>query len=356
MQAQQPVVGGGPPVGSVAVHVTCGDTQKPARFAHVMLQSVVAANSNEDLRSQNVNGSTDAEGNFTAVNVGPGDYYVMATAPGYIPERALLQAKLSAGATPAALLAEIPVVRVTAYGTASIVVTMERGATIAGRVQWEDGSPALVQNVRVVSSTEINGPLPGGLQGIQSGGPLPNTGMTDDRGAFRVSGLAAGDYLVATQIQPPAQYGGAARTESFNSAITIYSPGVFRRSEAKVVTVNPGEERSDVLLVINVRGLHTVSGHLTSSDPGLSVASGMVRLIDANDNSINPMTVVSPSGDFVMRYVPPGTYTLRVSGASTAARSRGNQGTHVSFQSASQAVTVTDGDVADVAVTLTPAP
>jgi hypothetical protein len=353
---QQQAASGGAAVGSVTGHVIAQDTQKAARFAQVMLQGVTAAaDSNEERREETVNSQTDADGNFLAVNVAPGDYYVTATAPGYIPERALLQAGVIAGTSPAALLAQIPVVHVAAYSTASVVVTMERGATISGRVQWEDGSPAAGLGVRAVSTAGGNGTLPSALQNI-SPGALPNMGSTDDRGAFRISGLVAGEYLVQTQIQPPAQFGGVGTVARFNSATTIYSPGVYRKPEAKAVTVNGGEERSDVRLVIDLHGLHTVSGHVASSDPSQNVASGRVTVVDPNDASMRLMTLIVPSGDFVLRYVPAGTYTLQVSGASTQADGgrRGNQAANASFQQGTQALTVGDTDITDVAISLTP--
>jgi hypothetical protein len=356
-QEQMPAVGGSP-VGSVTGHVMAQDTQKAARFARVMLQSVPgAANSNEDRRGENVISQTDADGNFTADHVAPGDYYVTASAPGYISERALLQAAVNAGASPAALLAQIPVVHVAADSASSIVVTIERGATISGRVQWEDGTPATGMGVRVASPTATNAVLPGVLQGIQMVGSQLNIGMTDDRGVFRVSGLTPGDYLVQAQIQPPTQNGGVGRMDRFNSAITVYSPGVFHKAEAKVVSVGVGEERIDVRLVIDLRGLRTVSGHVASADPSDSVASGQVTLTDPNSPDIKPLTLIAPNGDFTLRYVPAGSYTLQVMGASTQSvgdRARGSQGSRVSFQDGSQAVTVADRDVTDVAITLTP--
>jgi hypothetical protein len=366
----QAAAAGGSPVGSVTGHVIAQDTQRVVRFAGVLLQSVAAVAAEDGAGGDRfggggaVNSRTDAEGDFTAVNVAPGDYYVTATAPGYVSERALLQAAVNAGASPAALLAQIPVVHVAADSTASVVVTIERGATISGRVQWEDGSPASGLALRAIPPAAPNGtangagPLPGVLQGIQSAGGSMSFGQTDDRGGFRIAGLPAGNYLVQATVPTSSQSRGAGNVQRFNSPVMVYSPGVFRRAEAKAVSVNAGEERTDVRMVIDLRGLHTVSGHVTSSDPSLSVASGRVTLTDANDRDLHPVGSIVPDGGFVLRYVPPGTYTLQVSGASTqigGGRGRGNQGAGVSFQPGTQTVTVTDGDITDVAISLTPA-
>ena len=370
VRGQQQGAASGGPVGAVTGHVIAQDTQRPMRFAQVMLQNVASAsggNGKGEFRPMGgpMDYRTDADGNFYASNVSPGDYYVTGWAQGYIPERALLQAKLSAGATPEALLAQIPVVHVTPDSVSSAVVTIERGATVAGRVLWEDGSPGAGLVVRIIVATgdlepivvgnvgqmiagDGAGVLPGVLQGIQSPGGQP-FGVTDDRGGFRITGLAPGNYLVAAMVTHFAPNA---------STTAVYPPGVFRKGETKAITVTAGEERNDVRLVIDLRGLHTVSGHVTSSDPNLRIASGRVTVADLNDHDLRLTGTIGTDGSFAVRYVPSGTYGLQVSGASTRSgggRERDSQAAvGVLFQPASQAVTVTDTDVNDVAVTLTP--
>jgi len=156
-------------------------------------------------------------------------------------------------------------------------------------------------------------------------------------------------------IQPPTQQGGM-RVVQFASAIRVYSPGVFRKADAKTVTVKVGEERTDVRMVIDLRALRTVSGH-ASAATGPSVASGRVTLVDPNNSDLQLYGSIAANGDFSVRYVPAGNYTLSVSGASTRAgggRGRGNSEPSVSFQPFSQPVAVSDTDVTGVGVTLTP--
>jgi hypothetical protein len=350
------------PSGTVTGRVIAQDTQQPARFVSVMLQSIATAASDGDGprfgSGGGVNVRTDAEGQFTATNVAPGDYYVTAGAAGYVPERALLQAAIAAGADPANLLAAIPQVHVDASGAASVTVTMERGATISGKVVWEDGSPAAGVSMNAVP-TAAAVPLPGALQAIQSPGGGSGFASTDDRGVFRIAGLAAGEYLLRTVIQPPTQQGGVGRGFQMASPIRVYSPGVFRRADAKSVVVKVGEERSDVRVVIDLRALRTVSGHVGSATSGQSVASGRVTLSDPNDKDLQLYGSVAANGDFAVRYVPAGNYTLQVAGASTQSggnRRRDSDAGGVSFQPFSQPVVVGDRDVTGVGITLTPVP
>jgi hypothetical protein len=169
--------------------------------------------------------------------------------------------------------------------------------------------------------------------------------------------LAPGEYLLRTTIQQPMQQGGNGRGFNVSSPIRVYSPGVFRRADAKTVVVKAGEERGDVRMVIDLRALRTVSGHVGSSGSGQTVASGRVTLSDPNDKDLQLFGSIAPNGDFAVRYVPAGSYTLSVVGASTQSggrRGRGEQSGGVSFQPFSQAVVVSDTDVSGVGITLTP--
>ncbi|QMV18716.1 hypothetical protein GOB94_08505 [Granulicella sp. 5B5] len=350
--------------GSVTGTVLAQDTQKPIRFAQVQLQSVASvsgASSGNSFGGFRGGGSrTDVDGTFTASNIAPGDYYVTASAVGFIPERLLLEAAVSGGSDPAQLLASLPIVHVDANETSSVTVTLQRGGALSGRVTWEDGSAAAGLPVNATLATQTTTQLPAPLSGLSFGG-YNQFSMTDDRGMFRISGLPTGDYLLTTTIQSRPQFGGG-RGGFVISALRSYAPGVFRKSAAKSYSVQVGEERTDVLLNLDLRSLRTVSGHATSSNPDLSVASGRVTITDTSDSSLVLRGSIDSDGEFAVRYVPPGNYVLAISGASTQAfqgyRRGGSDNTPsapaVSFQPFSQAIVVTDTDISGFAATLTP--
>jgi len=355
-QVQAPQLQRSGPTGEVSGTVIAADTQQPARFVQVTLISTSAgADNGDEFRGFGGMSSarTEVDGTFVATGVAAGDYYVTAWAPGYVPEKSILQVGVNAGSDPAALLAQIPVVHVSAGGSANVAVTMQRGGTISGRIVWEDGSPAAGLTVQAVS-TDANVALPAALNAIQSPGAQTSV-ATDDRGGFRVSGLPSGNYVVMTVIQNRG-FGGFQRG-AMPTTIRVYGSGYFHKADAKPMNVRAGDERSDVRMVIDLHSLRTVTGHAMASSPGLSVASGRVSLTDPSDPTLQMQGTIDASGQFVVKYVPPGTYTLQVSGASTTASSqfgRGRSSTPgVSFQPYSQAVTVGDTDLSGVAVTLT---
>jgi hypothetical protein len=223
-------------------------------------------------------------------------------------------------------------------------------------VQWEDGSTAA--GVSIMAQPAVQ---PAALPP-----PLNSIGLTasmnqpsDDRGAFRISGLATGDYFVYATINPqPVVMPGGGRVSTVSAPIRVYMPGVFRKGDAKPVSVRAGEDRDDLRMVIDLRGLHTVSGHVSSAG-GQSIVSGRVSLTDSVDASLQLMAAIAATGDFSVSYVPPGTYTMTVFGStqanSTAARRGNSSSGGVTFKAYSQSVTVADTDVTNMAISLTPA-
>jgi hypothetical protein len=357
------------PTGSVTGTVLAQDTQKPVRFAQVVLQSVEAvANAGSDagrgfLRGpgRGGQGATEIDGTFNISNVAPGDYYVTASALGYITERSVLLAAVNAGSDPTQLLAGLPVVHVAADSSSTVNVSLQRGGALSGRAVWEDGSGAAAVTVNAFSATQQSTQLPAPLNGLQLNG-FGQLTLTDDRGDFRISGLPSGDYVLQATLESGGRFGGApGNLLRAPVTVRVYAPGVFRKSGAKTYSVRAGDERTDVRLTIDLRGLHTVSGHVGSVSSGQTVASGRVSVTDSSDSSLQLQGLIDAEGNFTVRYVPPGNYSLQIIGASTQAgglRGRGGEAGSttpaVSFQPFSQAVVVGDTDLSGFAATLTP--
>jgi hypothetical protein len=273
-------------------------------------------------------------------------------------------ARLRAGASAADLLASLQEIHVGEAGGATANISLDRGAVIAGKMQWDDGSPAAGVNVSVQSSAQANAPANDltrvvSMLGGGFGGGLGGFQMSDDRGYFRMVGLAPGSYWVrATVMTPSAEQGGAAVQRV--SSIVMYAPGKLRRSDAQVVTLKSGEERDDLQFTLDLSALHTVSGHVSATDSG-AIAGGVVRLTDSQDSSLSRMAMIQPDGSFMVQWVPAGNYTLQVSNASnmpSASLGRRGQnpgGSATMYAPFQESLTVTDSDVSGVGVTLTAA-
>jgi hypothetical protein len=146
------------------------------------------------------------------------------------------------------------------------------------------------------------------------------------------------------------------------SSIALYAPGKVRRSDAQMITLKAGEERDDVAFTIDLNALHTVSGHVSATGDGGTVASGTVRLTDSADSTLTRMAQIQPDGSFVVQWVPAGTYTLSVTNASSSpgfgySGGRGqatSDGSAERFQQFQEPLTVSDSDVTGVGVSLAP--
>lgn len=328
--------------GTVAGHVTCGDTLRPARFAHVVLYAVPAtvteppkANPTAGMAEQMAAGlsalanigkstmfnvQTDAEGNYDAMDVPPGDYYLFATAPGYISPLNRIQAMAQEGVDLKKPLAGVTVVHVGADRADKGDVTMERGAAISGTVMWDDGSPLSGAMIKVVPAKgdEAQTPMQFGMLAM-AGNILSLINMSDDQGHFRLSGLPPGEYLVQATIQSGQQTGVGAGMDlsklAANKPLLIYAPAAFHPADGKPVTLRAGEELSGEMVMLKLSGTHTVSGHVRSAEDSHGINSGMVLLQDVTDKKFVRGATLDASGGYSVTLVPPGTYELKVTDA-----------------------------------------
>ena len=372
-------------------HITCGDTQRPARFAQVMLFGVpttttaaldpnakpdnaaiaAAMKSAMGGMSSLVFTQTSVDGSYLAANVAPGDYYVFATIPGYVQPTALVQAAADAGADLTKPIPGLPLVHVTADRSASADVTLPRGGAIAGRVLWDDGSPATHLVVTAESTQPKSKPLPPefamlAMSGALSGGAV---NLSDDLGNFRLSGLAPGEYRVKATLQVKlnfAMQGGAMNLNSMKAdkPLIIYAPSTLHKAEARAVTVKAADEQRDQLVTINLGGMHSVSGSITSAEDHHGINSASIELTDVSDKDLVRSAGVDASGNFTVSFVPPGTYTMEVSDAGDTEPSKAKSASGLikftttdtlkSYEDAKQSVIVGDMDVTGQNAALTP--
>lgn len=328
-------------------------SQHPVRLAQVSLVSTTktdrASGSSFGMVFGGVEGNRSGiDGRFTLDHVGEGDYYVVATAEGYISAQAMVQAQVNAGVSQEDALRSIPTVHVAAGGSAEVSVSIERGAAVGGVVQWMDGLPATGALVSYEAATPQTG--------TSTRSPLSTpfgsrrTATVDDRGQFRLSGLAAGDYILSVSV---AMFSSG----SMPSQMRMYYPGVFRKSDAKPVSVRRGDERNDLQMVVDLSSLHTVSGTASAATGGTAVKSGTVSLRDSTDSSLNVYGAIQADGSFAVSYVPAGTYTMTVSGNSAERSTRGYHNDYqggVSFAPFTQTLAVTSTDVTGLTVNLSP--
>ena len=191
-------------LGTVSGHITCSDTQRPARLAQVRLVPVTItapAKSNVFEDNAALGGGlapvqTDLSGAFTVRGVKPGQYYLRVDYAGYITPLLGFSRDQLAKPTPdiqQRMTNELQVVSVTPHATTQADAAISRGAAISGTVSYDDGSPAIGVRVRLFRRN-AKGEF---KNEYQPSGPSPET---DDHGHFREDALPPGDYVVAAEL------------------------------------------------------------------------------------------------------------------------------------------------------------
>ena len=277
--------------------------------------------------------STDADGRYELRDLPAGRWNVSVSKPGFVTQR-------YGQRRPFETVAPIELGNGQKIDGANF--SMLRGGVINGRVQDDLGDP--VANVRVTVQRR---------QMIEGTRRLVGTGVndeTDDTGAFRLYGLAPGEYYVsavlrANPIEQPGDGSGYAPT---------YYPGTGNVNEAQRVPVGAGEEVSIGFSLLPVRFVR-ISGTVVSQ--GGEVGGGMVQLVSAAGGGEGPLTTlgggIQSDGSFTIANVAPGSYILNarsgVGNRGRGAAARG--GTEVEI--GSLPLVVGDGDVTGVSIALT---
>jgi hypothetical protein len=378
--------------GTVTGHITCGDTQRPARFATVTLLGIPSDMSvtpkvdpNADKATQMAamkkamasidktsmaSGVTDANGAYGMTDLAPGDYYVFGAQAGYVSPMDQVKSAMAAGGDGNKPLTGIPVVHVVAEHGAVGDATIERGGAVSGNVLWDDGTPvsgAIVTVVPPGKETEV----PAGFSMLAMGGALQSLlGISDDQGHFRLSGLRSGDYLISVKLK--VSNGMNFSGGSFNlgkmvadKPIVIYAPAAFHKSDAKAVTLHVGEDVRDQVVTVNLGGLRSVSGRVESAEDHHGLNSASVKLTDVADKDFSRESSVDAAGDFMVTFLPPGTYDLKVTNAADTQPEKksdkkpsllnfSSDKTVRSYEDGKQSVIVSDSDIAGLNIELTP--
>ena len=378
--AQQPASATG--MGTVTGHVTCGDTQRPARFATVVLFGVPAEvsvtpkldpDAGEEAqmkaitaamqsigKTNMVQAQTGTDGAYAATDVAPGDYYVFGASAGYISPMNEVQAAFAAGADMKKPLPGVQIVHVVAGHQSMAEVAIERGAAVSGVISWDDGSPVTGAVFAVTPAKgEVKSPSQFNMLAMAS--ILSALSISDDLGHYRISGLAPGDYILQATIRAGGQSGlGASMNLSKMMAVTpliVYAPAASHKADAKTLTLHAGEDVRDQPLTLNLGGLHSVSGKVASAEDHHGINSATVKLLDVQDKEFVRSAMVDAAGNFTVTFVPPGTYTVMVSGAEDTepapktdkdkakAFSFAHDKTLRSYRDGKQSVIVSDSDV-----------
>lgn len=329
------------PAAQVSGHVTCGDTGQPARFATVQL---IREHPNDDpladpatsfnnpdfkknlakamtamMKGSNLSAITGLDGSFSLDKVPPGTYYVVAQLPGYLSplsQLSMAERMKADDATLKTVRESSEKIVLAPNQPAHVDLRIERGASLSGVVRYDDGSPAPgVTPVLLMLQAD------GKWKQVGAGVSLIPT-VSDDRGRYRIYGIAAGKYAVKAAL-PTSQtmmgMGGGASSISMHmnlgDALEVYSGGALREKDVKPVEVGPGADVDGIDIIFPLDNLHTVAGSVVAKADGHPVNAGMITLMDPDGKTPVRSAMVEQDGTFRMNYIPEAQYLLRATGA-----------------------------------------
>lgn len=181
-------------------------------------------------------------------------------------------------------------------------ISLPRGSAITGHVFDEFGDPIAGARVQVLRYQL--------QQGVRRLVQVGGGDETDDTGAFRVFGLAPGDYVISATLRAGP---GPDTTDGTSYAPTFY-PGTGSPAEAQRVTLAVSQEQGNVnFALLPVRAVRIEGVALNSA--GQSLSGGVVTLSAAGDaalafNVVGNTGRVRSDGTFTLTNVTPGAYML----------------------------------------------
>jgi hypothetical protein len=192
-----------------------------------------------DTQSQGKVTTSDSEGNFRVSGLEAKVYLVSATGPAYTtPPRDPNNTQSNF------------------YRVGdSVRIELLIGGVITGNVTTATGEPVVAVQVQAYMLRDINGKPP--RYGSQS-----RQKLTDDRGVYRIYGLAPGTYVVAAG--GPGTPASTQSSRAYETDVQTYAPS-STRSTAKEIIVRAGEEATNVDIRYRGDPGFTVSGNARDS-------------------------------------------------------------------------------------------
>lgn len=236
------------------------------------------------------------DGRFAMKDIEPGSYRLTVTRNGFVMSEYGSRGPLRPGAT----LKLEPAQKMTA-----VDFKLTPHGVISGRIVDEDGEPLSYVQVAPMRYTFRQGRK----QLAQMGGA-----STDDRGEFRIFGIAPGRYFLSATYNPRMYYEGtqdrSAAGASDESYLPMYFPGSTDPGAASAFDVGPGQQISGIEMRLSKTKSARLRGRVVNMT-GVKAQALMVNLSLRESTSyyMNHRTDArGPEGRFEIRGLAPGAY------------------------------------------------
>jgi hypothetical protein len=246
--------------------------------------------------------TTDADGRYSFAGLTMGQFTIAPVAPVYVlPSNSMFGpgkvVNLSSG-----------------EAVEGIDFKLARGGVITGRVSDADGHPLIEERISLTPVDESGAPL------RQQYSWYSNYQMyqTDDRGVYRIYGLAAGRYKVSAGEEA----GMSAGLSSSGYYQRTYHPSATDPAQASIVDLSEGGEAKNIDITLGRRAAtYTASGRIVDADtgqpvPGIPFAFGPIQKNQSQSyiaGMMSPGTTTNSQGEFRLEGLEPGRYGVFIS-------------------------------------------
>jgi 5-hydroxyisourate hydrolase-like protein (transthyretin family) len=274
---------------SISGHVFSAQTGEPLKSVSVRVATMV------DGKVISQPTSTGPSGEFTILQLDPGEYGVFAEKSGYRPTSLLGQVKLGEK-----------------QSRTGVDIRLSRAPVISGRVQDGYGQPVIGASVVAYSLRWRNG------RRIAIRGAATTA---DDRGTYHLLLQTTGRFVVAASLPPRAD--DSPRGDLDLTAARTFYPSATRASEALPLDVRYGQELSGIDPVLRPEETFSVSGIVADAETHGPCVTCEIQVISLEESLSfsQPVTSVSANGSYRIRgLVPGGIASLRRRTQRTAER------------------------------------
>ncbi len=258
--------------GVITVRVV-NDTGQPIAGAPILVEKV----GDKGMSGLRI-GNADDEGAFKATGLGPGSYTISTIVPGYV-------------------VAMTDSERNHHHPGENVTINLVKGGVITGRVTDAYGEPMVGVGVKAVKVRDLEGgrKYPGD-------GADWNTRLTDDRGVYRLYGLAPGVYVVGASSDQSGLYSGFYHGRE----VMTWHPS-SPRATAKEIVVRSGEVVAGADIRHREERGHTISGIIIGD---AASERTNIMLVSGAGRQLIGMTSAYATKGFEMFGVPDGEYEM----------------------------------------------
>ena len=275
--------------------VVAADDGRPVRRAYLILSGQPAAQDKNPrvVRSVDRHLETDADGRFEFGGLPAGSYHVST-----VPQNGFVSGSLPRG------------VSLIDGQSLETTIRLTRTGAIVGRVLDEGREPVAGAQVHAVQRSEVGGDVRLSHAG--------RTATVDERGEYRLYGLAPGEYLVVATYRPQRISSHGVLSDVQRSDFSdAYYPDSSSSKGARSVVVRAGQDTEGVNFALTARRLVRVTVNAVNA-AGVPLEFREAQLTLRTPELLIPAAVHRVGGDrpadgtFVFRDVPPGEYRLLV--------------------------------------------